>query len=133
MEASKEIRKKFYETIGKLFFAIAASDGIVRKDEIDTLKKIIMTEWVSRDKTEDTFGTELAYQIEFSFEWLVEQDINANDCFAEFSTYKQENPTLFTPKINSLILKTANAVASAFSGKNKSELIMLNQLELVLK
>lgn len=43
------------------------------------------------------------------------------------------NKSLFTENRKRLILKTANAIASSFSNRNKSELIILAKLDIELK
>lgn len=124
--------QKFYQNLGKLFYAIAASDKLVKKEEIDTLKGIVEQEWVKIDDYQDEFGTDSAYQIEIIFGWLEENQPDAFLSFEEFSDFKKEHEKFFTDKINKLIWKTADAIAASFAGKNKSELIMLSKLKLIL-
>ena len=50
-----------------------------------------------------------------------------------FINYKNENEHEFTEQIKGLILKTAGKIASSFSGENKSELIMLANLNIEFK
>ena len=124
--------QKFYQNLGKLFYAIAASDKAVRKEEIDTLKSILEQEWLHIDDYQNEFGTDTAYQIEIIFDWLNENQPDSSNAFDEFSDFKKENEYLFNPKIKKLIWKTANAISSSFAGKNKSELIMLSKLKSIL-
>lgn len=123
----------FYQKMGELFYAIAAADNIVRKAEFNALKTIVAEQWKDLDKYEDSFHTDAAYQIEVVFEWFDYEQLDAKDCFDSFAEYKKENPKLFTPERNALIWKTAEAIASSFAGKNKSEVIMLAKLKLLLK
>ncbi len=127
-----ELRNRFYLNAGKLFFAVAAADKVIRKEELEALQQIIKKEWLTLDEVSDVFGTDAAFQIEFMFDWLQEGAALAKTCFDDFSAFKQEHPELFTPKINLLIQRTANAIAGAFSGKNKAEITLLHQLELLL-
>jgi len=130
----KNLNIKFYQNLGKLFYAIAAVDKNVREEEYDKLKEIVKTEWLAVDKIEDDFHTDAAYQIEIVFDWLYkEEKLDAKMWFDDFIAYKVEQPHLFPKVIKQLILKTANAVAASFLGKNKSELIMLAKLEMSLK
>ena len=124
--------QKFYQNLGKLFYAIAASDKVVKKEEIDTLKNIVEREWISIDDYQDEFGTDTAYQIEIIFDWFQENQPEAFLAFEEFSDFKKEHEKLFTSEINKLILKTAEAIAASFAGKNKSELIMLSKLKSII-
>ena len=133
METKKKMTLKFYQNLGKLFYAIAASDKIVRIIEHERLKEFVKNQWLNVDLIEDTFGTDAAYHIEIVFDWLNQEEIlNAESCFNDFVAYKNEQAHLFTDEVKLLILRTASAIASSFSGVNKSELIMLVKLNMEL-
>ena len=123
----------FYQKMGELFYAIAAADKVVRKEEYETLKNIVSEQWKNLDDYEDPFHTDAAYQIEVVFDWFDYEKLDASDCFESFSDYKKEHPKLFTKERKDLIWKTASAIANSFAGKNKSELIMLAKLKILLK
>ncbi len=134
MNASTSLEIKFYQSLGKLFYAIAASDKIVREAEVETLIDLVKSKWVPIDDFEDEFHVEAAYQIETVFDWLdCEGGLKAEGCFKEFKSFKKENESLFTKKRKQLIWKTSNEIANSFSGKNKSEIIMLARLKMVLE
>ncbi|HNP68862.1 MAG TPA: hypothetical protein PKH16_13225 [Aequorivita sp.] len=119
--------------MGELFYAIAAADKVVRKAEYDILKNIVAEQWKNLDDYEDPFHSDAAYQIEVVFDWFDYEQLDASDCFESFADYKKENPKLFTKERKDLIWKTANAIASSFAGKNKSEVIMLAKLKMLLE
>ena len=123
----------FYQKMGELFYAIAAADNVVRKAEYSALKNIVTEKWKNLDEYEDPFHTDAAYQIEVVFDWFDYEELDANDCFDSFADYKKEQPDLFTEERKKLIWETANVIAGAFAGKNKSELIMLAKLKIILK
>jgi len=70
MNTTRDSEIEFYQILGKLFYAIAASDKVVHKVEIETLKELIKTVWVPLDDYEDEFHEDAAYQIETVFDWL---------------------------------------------------------------
>jgi len=123
----------FYQKIGELFYAVAASDKVVRKAEYDALKELVRLEWSKLDHTKDEFDTDAVYQMEIVFDWFDYERMGADECFNNFENYVKENPELFTPDRNKLIVNTANAIASSFSGKNKAELILLAKLKMLLQ
>ncbi|MBK5214336.1 MAG: hypothetical protein JJE55_11825 [Flavobacteriaceae bacterium] len=123
----------FYQKMGELFYAIAAADKVVRKEEYNALKNMVLAEWKNLDNYEDPFHTDAAYQIEVVFDWFDYEQLDANDCFDSFADYKNEHPKLFTKERKDLIWRTANTIASSFAGKNKSEVIMLAKLKMLLK
>jgi len=134
MKNTKKMTLKFYQNLGKLFYAIAASDNEVRKVEFDKLKELVKKQWLGLDSIEDGFGSDAAYQIEIVFDLLnIQEKLNAKSCFEDFVKYKNEQKHLFTDNVKQLILKTAGSIASSFSGINKSELIMLTNLDKELK
>lgn len=134
MKISKKpiLTEDFYTKIGILFYAIAASDKVVRAEEINTLKKLVKEQWVPVDSATDMYGTDEAYQIEIVFDWLQENAPTADWAFNEFKDYKKEHHQLFTQNIKQLIWETADAIAASFAGKNKAELLMLSKLKILL-
>lgn len=134
MELKKEIEFKFYQIIGKLFYAVAASDKKVRDEELNKLKEIVKKQWLNADIVSSSFNPKAIFQIQYVFEWLHKSEkLNSKMFFDEFVNFKNEHPYLFTENIRKLIMKTANKIAYSFSGINKSELIMLAKLDMELK
>jgi len=124
---------KFYQNLGKLFYAIAASDNVVKEEELDKLKETVKKAWLTSNLVQDDVKVEAEHSIINTFKWLNrDNEYDAETCFNSFINYKKDHEQLFTKELNSLILKTANGIASSFSRKNKSELIMLAKLNLEL-
>ncbi|WP_243699444.1 hypothetical protein [Flavobacterium caseinilyticum] len=132
MKPAHQTMTHFYEHLGKVFYSIAAIDKTVRTEEIEKLKQIIRTEWLPLENSFNEFGDDTAYQIEIVFDWLVENEWVFDQVIPDFKIFRAEHQHLFTPEINTLILKTANAIASSFSGKNKSEHVLISQLSVIL-
>ena len=123
---------EFYQKLGELFYAIAASDRTVHKFEFEALRNLVIDEWQEFDEYEDHFHSDAAYQIEAGFDWFQFQNKNAQQCFQLFKEYYLGHQEMFNPKRKYLIIKTANEIAGAFAEKNKSELVMLSKLKLLL-
>ena len=133
MKISEKNQVVFYQKLGELFYAIAASDKIVRAKEYDALKNLVLKEWAALDDYKDEFNSEAVFQMEVVFEWFEYEQMDATDCFDNFRSYYKEQKPLFTTERKALIWKTANAIANAFAGKNKSELVMLTQLRILFQ
>ncbi|MCM4158706.1 hypothetical protein FHG64_03650 [Antarcticibacterium flavum] len=123
----------FYQNLGKLFYAIAAADKVVRAEEVAALKEIVEKEWLKIDEINDEFGTDTAYQIEIIFDWLDENQPDAEEAFNDFKEYRRDHQNFFDPDIDKLIWKTADTIAASFAGKNKAEVIMLSKLKALLQ
>lgn len=133
MKNTSEVGKELYENLGKLFYAIAMADSRVHEKEVSKLRTFIRQYWLKVDELEDDFGTDAAYQIESVFDWSMDHDLDSEACYADFREFYEDNKGMFSTFIKVLILDTANAISNSFSGKNKSELVMLGKLELLLK
>jgi hypothetical protein len=133
MKPSDKTMVIFYQQIGKVFYSIAAVDRTVRPEEIKELKKIIQKEWLPLENTFDTFGSDSAYQIEIVFDWLVENEWDIDKMIPDLKTFRTVHSSLFTPQVNALILKTAKAIATSFARENKSEHVLISELNSVLE
>lgn len=125
--------QNLFPQLGKLFYAIAASDKVVRDEERTTLRIILENEW----ENTDLFGNgdwdfNAADQIEVTFDWMETYQPSPYAVFKEFKDFKRDNEELFTPELKQMIWKTADGIASTFAGKNKSELVMLSKLKTIL-
>ncbi len=131
LEAKQEIVKEFYQNLGKLFYAVAIADDSVHTKEIERLKEVVRAHWLALDDVEDEYGTDAAFQIETVFDWLLEYEKDGEECYEAFETFYTEHKILFNTKVRDLIIGTARAIAAAFAGSNKAELVLLGRLQLL--
>ena len=88
MTTKKKMTQRFYQNLGKLCYAIAVCDGVVKPIEFEKLKTLVKELWLDVDDIEDVFGTDAAYQIEIVFDWLNNEDLlDAEMCFEDFINY----------------------------------------------
>lgn len=85
------------------------------------------------ENTFNEFGDDTAYEIEIVFDWLAANKWDFKTIIPDFKIFRKEHERLFTPEIIALILKTANAIATSFSGKNKTEHIFISELKNILQ
>ncbi|MCB0462181.1 MAG: hypothetical protein R2816_07285 [Flavobacteriaceae bacterium] len=134
MDKEKELALKFYQNLGKLFYAIAFIDNSVRAEELDKLKEMVKKEWLTTNLIHDDLKLNAEHSIINTFRWLDDDnDYDAETCYTSFLAFKRKNESLFTNDINKLIIKTARAIAASFSKVNKSELMLLAKLDIELK
>ncbi|WP_299113940.1 hypothetical protein [uncultured Winogradskyella sp.] len=114
------------EHIAHLFYAIAKADKKLSFEEYVTLTEVLERNWQHIDDTNILL-------IRNTFNALQKQNALSELCFNKFIAYLQHNPKYFTEELKSLILKTANKIAYAFAGINKSELTYMAKLSLEFK
>ncbi len=123
----------FYQNIGKVFYAVAAADGNVNEAEVKTLTEIIQRTWKNVEDTFDQYGEDSAFQIQSVFDWLTDNQVPSDQLISEFEEYKKAFPSLFSEKVNKLIIQTCHHIAASFSGKNKAELVAIAKINDLLK
>ena len=127
MSAETHIKTHLYSNIGKLFYAIAASDKHVKVEEHEKLIELLGHLWSHH--TEEKY---LALIIK-TFYTLKQEKVKPDVCFNAFLTFKNTHDNLFPEDLKTLILKTASLIANSFASTNKSELIMLATLDISFK
>ncbi len=122
-----------YADLGFLFYSIAASDGKVSPPEMDKLKQLVKDQWMPLESSRDELGTDAAHYIDISFDYALEEGMDADVAYDRFADYFRQNKTQFDPSLRRMIFETAAAIAGSFAGNNKTELVRLGQLELLFK
>lgn len=133
MKTSDKSHVELYRLLGRLFFATAQADKIVHQKEIDKFKSLVKEKWLDFEHSVDEFGTDAAHQIEIVFYYLTENESNNDEILNDLKMFKDKHESLFTKELIDLILSTTNAIASSSSFFNKSELVFLSQLQLMLR
>ncbi len=131
LDSKKKQGNEFYQNLGKLFYAVAMSDHSVHMKELEKLNEVVSDHWLDVDDIEDEFGTDSAHQITTVFDWLLEYEKDGEEIYEEFEEFYTDHKKLFTPKVKALAMSTSRAIATAFAGSNKAELVMLGRLELL--
>ncbi len=129
MKPSEEMLLRLYHKLGKLFYAVAAADNTVHKEEALKLYEIVKKEWVPVEDSNDAYGTDAAFQIITAFDLLNDQMAASKSCLHQFEEFYQSHKYLFTPTIKQLTLRTADAIARAFNRKNKAEFQVIHQIQ----
>jgi len=124
--------QRIYEKLGYLFYGIAMADNDLRPREVETLKQLVQKVWVPLEHSTDEFGTDAAHYIYISFDYLKDGFTTAREAYEEFAAYYQVHRAVFSDKLKAMIVQTATAIADAYRGVNKSELLYLEELEQLL-
>lgn len=124
--------QRIYEKLGYLFYAVAATDHDVAPGEADTLRDTVKKIWVPVENSTDEFGTDAAYYIDISFEYLLNEGTDPEEAFQEFERYYSEHSAVFSKTIKEKIRTTAKAITHAFKGRNKKESAALKRLDQIL-
>ena len=101
-----------------LFYAVAATDRRIEDIEIEIMTKTVHDNWPTEDERKVTA----------MFEGILQQKLPAQEAFDHFDQYFQAHKDEFDTRLRHTIFRTADAIASSFAAKNKSELVLLSRL-----
>lgn len=124
---------QFYEKLAHLFYSVAACDRTITLKEVAKLKELLQSTWIDLEPSLDEYGYDAAYQIEAVFDWLLDEQPTPEEGFKEFSSFITEHSGFIDDRLGALIIESANKIALASYGKNKSELTLLFKLEKLLQ
>ncbi len=133
MSSTTKLPTSFYEHVGGLFYAIAAIDHSVKKEEVESLKQCLESFWNLFGVTGEDPSLKPEDLLEEVFKSAVQNTEDPEKCFEEFAEYRKTHSAWFSIPVNKAIWKTANAIANSFAQVNKNEVILLQKLKLVLK
>jgi len=123
---------QFYSELGKLLYAVAHIDGAITQKEKNVLNAIIRKELVPVEKHMDEYGTDVAFYTETEFDFLEDQNADSETAFNSFIDFIEEHHTAFDNRMKKVCLHVANELASAYKGKNKKEIRLIQKLEKAL-
>ena len=124
---------KLHQNLGKLFYAVAMADRKIEEEEIAALKTDILQRWYVLDSKPNGLVLDGHEEIITVFTQLHNTNAESDICFSEFRDFFNGHKQLFNEDLRKLIWDTTQVIASSFANKNKSELIVLAKLKMLLE
>jgi hypothetical protein len=125
--------RRFYKELGNLFYAIAASDKIIRPEERKKVDEEIQFAWRHYDDSTDRFGTDRAFLIEFEFEAMEDEMAPASEAYQSFEDYFNEYKDQIDAKTRRRIFNSALHIAESAHKVNVNEHKYLSKLKKLMK
>jgi len=125
MEKAVIQSEEFYRQLALLFYAFAAADRKIVIEEKQSIITAVNLNWGAQAEAKEIIYSTLRKAIE--------EKMEADAAFVSFDGYYKENIERFTPDLKLRILEDTDNITRSFSGRNKSELIMLTRLHFLFK
>ena len=109
------------------------ADKKIEEEEIAALKTAILKRWSNLDAKLNGIVLDGHQEIITVFKQLQNTNTESGICFSEFQEFFNEHKQLFNEDLRKLIWDTTQVIASSFANKNKSELIVLAKLKMLLE
>lgn len=124
---------KVAEAIGYVLYAVASADKRVFEEEKQVVELYLRENLKSLARQEDPSGTKSVEIILKKMEFLLHEKMKSEKAFQIFSELYIADKKLFSAEIKQLIMDLCIKSAVAVNRMNKSELVILSQIELLMK
>jgi len=118
--------------IAYLAYAVASADHHVEEIERKAIHKFIDEHWQLLADNEDPFGARTLDFVDKMIPALEENDISTEAAFTHFKEIYEANKELFSKELKTFVLQLCIRVGAAFNQMNKSELVLISRVELLL-
>ena len=125
--------QKVAEAIGYVLYAVASADKRISPEEKQVIELYLRNNQKTLMNLEDPTGTKSVEIILEKMDFLLHQKMKSEMAFQLFSELYQADKKLFSAEIKQLISDICIKAAVAVNRMNKSELVVLSQIELLLK
>lgn len=121
-------KELFLKALSQLLYSIASADKVVTNEELEAIENLLHSEWQAKNILKNGEINLIILEVKA----LVKAKANSNASFEDFKNYFENSNSDFSPTVKNLIWKTSDTIASAYAGKNKSEVILLAKLKSLL-
>ena len=125
--------QKVAEAIGYVVYAVASADMRVSDEEKQVIEQYLHKNLKILVHPEDPTGTKSVEIILEKMDFLLHQKMKSEMAFELFSERYKADKKLFSAEIKQLIMDICIKAAVAVNRMNKSELVVLSQIELLLR
>lgn len=121
--------KQFYKELGHLLYAIAYSDGKIRKKEVEAIREFVLKQLAPFEPSSDSSGMNQAFYTQFEFEDIADKNEDATIVFSSFMGYLKKNASYINEHLKSSMIQAVEKVAQAYKKTNKQEQEMIDKLK----
>ena len=125
--------QKVAEAIGYVLYAVASADKRIYPEEKQVIELYLCKNQNMLVHPEDLAGAKSVEIILEKMDFLLHQKMKSEMAFQLFSERYKADKKFFSAEIKQLILDLCIKAAVAVNRMNKSELVVLSQIELLLK
>ncbi|WP_025740861.1 hypothetical protein [Aquimarina pacifica] len=119
--------KEFYKKLAHLFYAVSMADKKMVIEEKRKIVSYVEKYWShSFDKND---SKEIIYE---TIRELIKKQMTSEEAYQVFKSYYQSKSDGFLKDLCQKIMEASDGIATSFSRRNKSELILLTKLHKLL-
>jgi hypothetical protein len=125
--------QKVAEAIGYVLYAVASADKRISEEEKQVIELYLRKNLKILVYQEDPNGTKSVEIILKKMDFLLHKEMKSEKAFQVFSEMYAADRNKFSAELKQLIIDLCIKAAVATNRMNKSELVLLSRIELLLK
>lgn len=118
--------------IAYLAYAVASADQHVDEIERKAIHTFIDEHWQLLADAEDPFGARTLDFVDKMIPALEAHQMSSEEAFSHFKEMFEAKKELFSAELKSFIIQLCIRTGAAFNQMNKSELVLISRVELLL-
>jgi uncharacterized tellurite resistance protein B-like protein len=118
--------------IAYLAFAVASADQNVNDTERKAIHAFIDEHWQLLADEDDPFGARTLDFVDKMIPALEANRMSSEEAFIHFKEMFEEKKDLFSSELKTFIIQLCIRTGAAFNQMNKSELVLISRVELLL-
>ena len=128
------LRRTLFEELGKLFYAIAKSQG-VNLMGLGSLKMLLHRDWLRRkEQVNLDVLSEETHRIMYSMDTQAGgEGATAEEAFEGFEAFYKQHPDVFDDSLRALLVSTGRDIVNYFPGSSGNQNNQLIKLESLLR
>ena len=122
--------KQYYKELGKMVYAVAITDGVIKQEETDALHSFVQKKLALEERTIDSSGMNEAFYVDFEFENSAETNLNKTEAIKSYIKFTHNNCEPGDEDLIGRSVKLLETVAEAYSRNREKEVVQLIKSEL---
>jgi len=115
--------KQYYKELGKMVYAVAIVDGIIKPKETEALHEFVQKDLANHELNIDSSGMNEAFYVDFEFEASAKKNIDINTAIKSYAKFIHTN---YEPGDETLIqrsVKLLETVANTYKKQKEKEVV----------
>ena len=116
--------KQYYKELGKMVYAVAMADGVIKSEEIETLHQFVLKDLAMHEVHIDSSMMNEAFYVDFEFENSIKTNLDTNTAIKSYAKFIHNNFETGDEGLIQRSVKLLETVAGAYSRSKEKEVVL---------
>jgi hypothetical protein len=116
--------KQYYKELGKMVYAVAMTDGVIKAEEVETLHQFVLKDLAMHEVHIDSSLMNEAFYVDFEFENSVKNNLDINTAIRSYAKLIHNNFETGDENLIQRSVKLLELVANTYSRTKEKEIVL---------